>query len=127
MARIEGICREVLEKSEWVAIATTGPDGLHVVGCWSQNVRALGFDGDELLIPAWRFHKTEENLKRDPHVELLVASRQVAGTEGPGKGFSVSGAGEFHASGEVAEAVKARFPWARGVLIVRMKTIKEHL
>jgi hypothetical protein len=127
MTRIEGICRDVLEKSEWVAIATTGPDGPHVVGCWSHDMRALGVEGDELFIPAGRYHQTEENLKRDPRVELLFASRQVARAGGQGQGFSILGVGELRTSGDAAEAVKVKFPWARGVLIVRMKTIKAHL
>jgi len=29
MTKIEGTCREVLDKTEWVAIATCGKDGPH--------------------------------------------------------------------------------------------------
>ena len=33
MAKIDGICREVMDKAEWIAIATTGPDVLAVRVC----------------------------------------------------------------------------------------------
>ncbi len=127
MAKIDGVARQVIEKSEWVAIATAGPDGPHVVGCWGHNLRELGVDGDELLLPAWRFHKTEENLKHNPRVELLFASREVPRADGQGQGCTVFGTGELQTSGPAAEVVQARFPWARGALVVRIESAKTHL
>lgn len=50
MNKIEGVCREVVEKFEWVAIATHGPDGPHLAACWTRNVLALGVGDDEILI-----------------------------------------------------------------------------
>lgn len=44
MTTIEGVCREVIEKSEWAAITTTGPDGPHLAACWTRNVLALGIE-----------------------------------------------------------------------------------
>ena len=127
MPKIEGICREVVEKSEWVAIATAGPDGPHLAACWSRNVRALGLDGDELLFPAGHYHKTEQNLKRDNRIELLFASRQVQRPDGQGQGCSIIGMGELQTSGTKADAVKAKFPWARGVLVVKISQVTTQL
>lgn len=127
MAKIEGVCKEVIEKSEWVAIATAGTDGPHVVGCWTRNICALGIEEKTLMIPAWRFHKTEENLRQNSRVELLFASLQVERPDGHGQGCSISGMGEIQTSGKTAEAVKAKFPWARGVLIVHVIETKVHL
>lgn len=127
MTKIEGVCREVIEKSEWVAIATAGPDGPHLVACWSHNVRALGIEGEVLLCPAGGYRQTEENLKRDPRVELLFASRQVQRPDGQGQGCSIVGTGEIQTTGPTAEAVKAKFPWARGVLVVAIEKVKTHL
>lgn len=127
MTKIEGVCREVIEKSEWVAIATAGPDGPHLAACWSRNVRALGIDGEEILIPAWRYFKTEENLRHDPRVELLFVSRQVQRPDGQGQGCSILGNGELQTSGPKADAVKAKFSWARGVLVVTIEQVKTHL
>ncbi len=127
MSRIEGVYREVIEKSEWVAIATAGPDGPHLAACWTRNVLALGLDGDEILIPAWRYEKTEANLRRDPRVELLFVAREVQRPDGQGQGCSVLGTGELQTGGPKAEAVRARFPWARGVLVVTIGQMKTHL
>ena len=63
MMKIEGVCKEVIEKSEWVAIATAGPEGPHLAACWSHNVRALGIQDDRILIPAWRYWAPPETQK----------------------------------------------------------------
>ncbi len=34
MARIEGVCREVCDATEYVTIVTQGPDGPHLAGHW---------------------------------------------------------------------------------------------
>ncbi len=127
MSKIEGIYREVIEKSEWVAIATTGPDGPHLAANWGDYVRTLGIEGDELLLPAGRYHKTEENLKRDNRVALLFASRQVERPGGQGQGCGILGTGELQTTGPKADAVKARFPWARGALVIKMTELKTQL
>lgn len=127
MISIDGIGKEVIEKSEWVAIATAGPDGPHLAGCWSHNVRALGIEDDMILFPAGGFRKTEDNLRRNNRVELLFASRQVVRSDGQGQGCSVMGKGEIQTTGPIVERVKSRFPWARGALVVKVEEIKIHL
>lgn len=127
MTRIEGVCREVIERSEWVAIATTGPDGPHLAACWTRNVLALGIDGDEILFPAGRYEKTSENLRCDPRVELLFVARDGPRAEGQGQGCTIFGTGELQTSGPKADKVKAQFPWARGVLIVKVAGLRTHL
>ncbi len=127
MARIEGICREVIEKTEWIAIATAGPDGPHVVATWGDYVRALGIKDDTILIPVGHMRKTEANLKRDSRVELLCGTRQVQGAHGPGKGCSIVGKAQVLASGAAFDAVKARFPWARAALVVKAETVATQL
>ena len=126
MSKIEGVYREVIVKSESVAIGTIGPDGPHLAACWTRNVLALGIDADEILIPAWRYEKTDENLKRDPRVELLFVARDVPHTDGQGQGCTVVGTGEVLTTGPRAEAVKSQLPWARGLLVVRVVEHKTH-
>lgn len=40
----------MIEKAEWIAIATTGP-GPHLVATWGDQLRALTIEGGTLLIP----------------------------------------------------------------------------
>ncbi|MCC6580802.1 MAG: pyridoxamine 5'-phosphate oxidase family protein [Phycisphaeraceae bacterium] len=127
MTTIEGICREVIEKTEWIAIATTGPDGPHVVATWGDYVRTLGIDNDTVLIPVGLMHRTERNLTRDSRVELLCGTRQVVGAHGPGKGCSIIGQAQLQSSGPAFDSAKARFPWARAVLVVKAEKVEPQL
>ncbi|MBF8269289.1 MAG: hypothetical protein HW386_998 [Gammaproteobacteria bacterium] len=124
---IEGIATEVVEKTEWVAIATSGPEGPHVVGTWGDYIRAIGISADRVVIPVGHMHKTEANLKRDNRVELLCGSRLVQGTHGPGKGCSITGTAQVLTEGEEYEAVRSRFPWARAALVVRVDKVETQL
>jgi predicted pyridoxine 5'-phosphate oxidase superfamily flavin-nucleotide-binding protein len=127
MAKIDGICREVIEKAEWIAIATTGPDGPHLVATWGDQLRALTIEGGTLLIPVGHMHKTEANVRRDNRVELLCATRQVQGIHGPGKGCGLVGTGEFQTTGPHFDAIKAKFNWARAALVVSVDEAKPQL
>ncbi|MFO1515085.1 MAG: pyridoxamine 5'-phosphate oxidase family protein [Verrucomicrobiota bacterium] len=128
MNQIEGVYREVIEKSEWVAISTTGADGPHLAACWTRNVLALGLGENEILFPAGRYEKTSENLQRDRRVELLFVARDVARANGQkGQGCTVVGTGELQVSGPKADKVKAQFPWARGALVVKVTGLRTHL
>jgi hypothetical protein len=121
MAKIEGDIRAVIERCEWVAVATSGPDGPHLAATWGDYVRALGVDDDQVVIPAGRLRKTEANLAQDARIELLCASRQVQSGTGSGQGCLLRGRAEFQASGPVVDRVKSRFPWARGALVVTVE------
>ncbi len=127
MSKIDNTCKEVIEKSEWLAIATAGPDGPHLAACWSQSVRTLGYQDNVIRIPAWSYHRTEENLKRNPRVELLFASRQVRRPTGQGQGCRILGHGELQTSGPNAEAVKSKFPGTRGALVVVIESAETQL
>ncbi|TAK86784.1 MAG: pyridoxamine 5'-phosphate oxidase family protein [Betaproteobacteria bacterium] len=120
MAKIEGTCREVCEATEFMAIVTSGDDGPHVVGNWGHYMRTLGIKGDLIVLPAGRYHKTEQNLRKNNRVQLLVASKAVKGTRSPGQGCLITGTAEIVSSGEAFDAVKAKFPWARGALVIRV-------
>ncbi len=125
---IEGDVRAVIETAEWVAIATTGADGPHLSATWGEYVRALGFADDVVLIPAGRLRRTEANLAIDSRVELLFATRQVAGSRGtPGQGCLLRGPGEMETAGSRFDAVKARFPWARAALVVHVERVETQL
>ena len=127
MAKIEGVCREVCESTEFVTIVTSGDDGPHVVGNWGAYMRTLGIREDMIVLPAGRYHKTEQNLRSNNRVQLLVASKQVQGTRTPGQGCLISGTAEILCAGELADAVKAKFPWARGALVIHVEDVTPQL
>ncbi len=127
MSKIDQVCGELWEATEFVAIVTNGQDGAHVVGNWGEYVRKLGLRGDTVVFPAGRYHQTEENLRRDNRVKLLIASRQVAGSHGPGQGCEMSGTAELLTDGPMVEEVKRSFPWARGALVVHVEEVSNQL
>jgi hypothetical protein len=127
MALLDGACREVLEKTEFVAMVTAGPQGPHITATWGDYVRTLGFEGDRLIIPAGYYHQMEANLELSPEIQLLVASRGVQGKLGPGQGFTLKGTGKIVATGDEMDRVKAHFSWARGALVVEVAEAISHL
>jgi hypothetical protein len=127
MTLLDGACRDVLEKTEFVAMVTTGPQGPHITATWGDYVRKPGFEDDRLLIPAGYYHQMESNLGLNDGIQLLVASRQVEGNLGPGQGFTLKGTGKIVDSGEDMDRVKAHFPWARGALVVQVLQAVAHL
>ena len=52
MAKIEGNCKDIIDKAEWVAVATTGVDGPQLSATWGDYIRTLGIrDGEIVLVP----------------------------------------------------------------------------
>jgi len=128
MSKIEGICREVIDKAEWIAIATSGAEGAHLAGTWGEYVRALRKVNDEiLLVPVGGYRTTERNLVPENRIELLCATKRVQGAHGPGKGCWIRGTGEIKTSGNRFTAAKTKFPWARGVLVVKVEEVSSQL
>ncbi len=127
MGMLDQPCREVLDATEFVTIVTSGPDGPHVAATWGDYVRQLGIEDDRLVIPAGYYRHTEENLGRDPRIQLLVASRKAEGTMGPGQGCLLKGTAIVVTSGADLDRVKERFPWARAALVVRVEEVLPQL
>jgi len=116
-------CKEVIDKTEWVSITTASESGPHTVAAWGYRLRKLGIQsGEIILLPAGKYFQTEENLKRDSRIQLLVASSGVQRADGKqGQGFRISGKGEIQTTGSMADLVKAEFSWARGALVVKVE------
>ena len=47
-------------------------------------MRVLGIKDDMIVFPAGRYQQTENNLRKNDRVQLLVASKKVQGTRSPG-------------------------------------------
>ena len=127
MTKIEGVCRDVCEATEFVTIVTIGDDGPHVVGNWGDYMRVLGIKDNMIVFPAGRYQQTEKNLRRNNRIQLLVASKKVQGTRSPGQGCLIIGTGEILNSGDIVDAVKAKFPWARGAMVIYVEDVKTQL
>ena len=127
MSKIEGVCRDVCDATEFVTIVTSGDDGPHVVGNWGNYMRVLGIKEDMIVFPAGRYHQTEKNLRKNDQIQLLVASKKVQGTRSLGQGCLIIGTGEIVSSGAIVDAVKTKFPWARGALVIHVEDVKTQL
>jgi Pyridoxamine 5'-phosphate oxidase len=127
MTKIEGVCRDVCEATEFVTIVTTGNDGPHVVGNWGDYMRVLGIKENMIVFPAGRYHQTEKNLRKNNRIQLFVASKKVQGTRSPGQGCLIIGAGEILSSGDIVDVVKAKLPWARGAMVIQVEDVKNQL
>lgn len=127
MSIMDEACREAWAETEFVAIATQGEDGPHMVGNWGHYARKLGLRGDTVLLPAGGYRVTEENLKRDNRVTLLVASRKVQGTRSPGQGYELKGTAEIVKEGPLLDEVRQAFPWARGALVITVREARAQL
>lgn len=127
MSKLDGVISDILDATEYLAIVTDGGNGPHLVGNWGDYLRALGTEGDTLVLPAGYYKQTEENLSRNSHVQVMAASRQVSGAHGPGQGCVLSGRGEVVTAGPFAEKAKAKFPWARGALLIHVEDAKTQL
>ena len=127
MTKIEGVCRDVCEATEFVTIVTTGDDGPHVVGNWGDYMRVLEIKENMIIFPAGRYQQTEKNLRKNNRIQLLVASKKVKGTRSLGQGCLIIGTGEILSSGDIVDAVKAKFPWARGAMVIHVEDVKTQL
>lgn len=117
--------RQVLKHEGVVAIATQGDNGPHLVNTWNSYIQIT--EAGCLLIPVGYMHVTEANLAKNPKILVTVGSREVEGFHGPGTGFLIEGTGSFITSGPQFEAVRERFPWARGTLEITTASVTQTL
>jgi hypothetical protein len=128
MAKIESKCKEVLDKAEVVAIATSGSEGPHIAATWGEYIRKLRpAEEDILLVPVAGYRTTEQNLVANGKIELIMGTRQVEGGHGPGKGCRITGTGKIETSGKYFESAKKAFSWARGVMVITVGTAQGQL
>ncbi len=128
MTNLNKICKEVLKKAEFAVIITWNDKEPHVVGTWGDYIRALSIiDEDLIVIPSGHYERTEYNLKKNKRIKLLVASKQIEGSYGPGQGCLIEGEGEIQTKGKYAKKAKEKFNWARGALVIKVKETKAQL
>lgn len=118
--------REVIEKTEWVSITTSSESGPHTVAAWGSRLRKIGIqDGGMIVLPAGKYFQTEENLKKNSKIQLLMASGDIQRTDGKkGQGYRFLGKGEVRTEGTLVDLVRIEFPWARGALVIQIEEIE---
>lgn len=127
MAVLDDVAMQVLQATEFITIVSEGEDGPHLVGTWGDYIRTLGFENDGIRVPAGYLSKTEENIRRNPRVQILAASRQVQGSHGPGQGCLFTGTAEFRTEGDDYAVVHEKYPWARSVMIIHLDSATAQL
>ena len=65
--------------------------------------------------------------KKSSPLTIAFGSKKFAGTEGMGRGYHVHATGEFLASGEYFDQMKANFPWLRKVLVVHVTDVEQKI
>jgi hypothetical protein len=115
----------VLRHEGVVAIATHGPQGLHLVNTWNSYIHATP-QGD-LLVPVGGMHRTEANLAGGGPVLVTVGTREEQGFHGAGTGCLIQGQARMVDAGPDFDQVKARFPWARAVLAITPENVTQTL
>lgn len=67
--KLDNECKEVIKKTEWIAISTASESGPHTVAAWGYRLRKIGIqDGGTIILPAGKYFKTEESLRRNPEI-----------------------------------------------------------
>lgn len=117
--------QEVLKQDGVVAIATSGPDGPHLVNTWNSYIKITS--DKRLLIPAGYMQVTEANIATNNNVLVTMGSSKVAGKNGPGTGFLIKGTAAFITSGADFDTMKAKFSWARAALAITILSATQTL
>ena len=127
MGEADETYHRLLDATEFVAIVTSGESGPHLVGTWGEYIRRLSPTAKTIVVPVGGYRQTEKNLAKDNRIKLLIASRQVQGSSGPGQACEIAGTAELVTVGPIVEEVRNNFPWARGALVVTIKEIAPQL
>lgn len=114
---------EILEHEGPASFATTGSEGPHMAATWNSYIEVAA--DSAIIIPVGNLEKTEENIKAGSKLQMIVASKEVNGTNGPGAGFLLKGSAEFKKTGREFERIRSRFPWARAIMIFNIEEEKQ--
>lgn len=107
-----------------VSIVSNNGNEAHIANTWVSFVKLVN---NTLWIPVGGMNKTEEFLKKNDVLILSFCNREIPGTMYNGCGVHVKGNGKIKSEGEIFEAIKKEFDWARAVLVVDIKETKQVL
>ncbi|MBI2118917.1 MAG: hypothetical protein HYT97_04750 [Elusimicrobia bacterium] len=115
--------REILTQEGPAAFFTSGVNGFHLVATWNSQIQVLS--ENRLAVPAFRYYKTEENLKHSDRFQMIVASREIRKKYGRGGGYRLSGRIHFETSGAAYDLIKGKFDRARAALVLEVERSEE--
>jgi hypothetical protein len=117
---------EVLQHEGVVAIVSWGKEEPHLVNTWNSYL-VITEDG-QILIPAYGFRKTEENVQINNRVKLTAGSPEVLGlSENPGTGFLITGTARFITSGPEVDMMIRKFSFPNRVLEITVESVRQTL
>ncbi len=114
---------EILKHEGPASFGTYGTDGIHLAATWNSYIEVLY--NDTLLIPAGHLNKTQRNVEAGSEVQMILASKDVAGLQGNGAGFLLKGKAKFEESGINFDKLKSRFSWVRSAMVFNVKEVTE--
>ena len=107
-----------------VSIATASADGKpHIANTWNKYL--IVTEEEQILIPCFGFHTTEENALHQPHMELSLGSDQIQGKLGMGTGFLLTGTGKFLSEGALYAQMRAKCDWIKRVLVFSPESCRQ--
>jgi hypothetical protein len=125
MSKLNEKFLEVLKHEGVVSIMSWGVEP-HLVNTW--NSYLVVTEDERILIPAYGFRKTEENVNVNNKVKISLGSKNVLGYKDyPGTGFIVDGTARYFESGEEYDMMKAKFSFLTRVLEITVDNAKQML
>jgi hypothetical protein len=125
MSKLNEKFLEVLKHEGVVSIMSWGVEP-HLVNTW--NSYLVVTEDERILIPAYGFRKTEENVNVNNKVKISLGSKNVLGYKDyPGTGFIVDGSARYFESGEEYDMMKAKFSFLTRVLEITVDNAKQML
>jgi len=98
----------------------------HLVNTW--NSYLVVTDDERILIPAYGFRKTQENIEVNDKVKISLGSKDVLGYKDyPGTGFVIDGSARYLESGEEFDMMKSKFSFLTRVLEITVDSAKQML
>ncbi|HEY3366321.1 MAG TPA: pyridoxamine 5'-phosphate oxidase family protein [Symbiobacteriaceae bacterium] len=119
---INAAVRSVLATEGPATFMTVGEGGPHLVATWQSYLDLL--DDTTIAFPAGGFFVTEANLKAGSTMQMVVGAK--TGTlSGKPQGYRISGTAEVQTGTEIHQRVKAKFPWCRAAVVMRVTGVEK--
>ena len=116
---------EVLKHEGVVSIVSWGVE-THVVNTW--NSFLVVTEDERILIPAYGFRKTENNVNENNKVKLTLGAKEVMGYNNyQGTGFLIDGTARYISLGAEFDFMKEKFSFLTRVLEITVDKAKQML